>query len=238
MNTMFWVVSWGFAGWLIGILAYFGGGFLVIPRLDDKRTNKLANHYSKIAMKILGRGALVERGTKYDLYRTSHDGEKNADTFKAGGETAHVTNDTGLLATMHKKPLGLVPPPEEDVGVYVSPELGELGEIETTRKEKDEHVDDGEYVDDVTLSGDRPFATLRGYARRMVPESRSLWDLDETVDLYKQSQSLFGSSTTTQFMILIVAYSAAMLVTWVILTQAGGAAPGGGGGISVPGMGG
>jgi hypothetical protein len=59
----------------------------------------------------------------------------------------------------------------------------------------------------------------------MIPESRSLWDQDETEDLYQQSQSMFGESKTTQFMILIIAYGGASLLTWLILTNAGGAMP-------------
>lgn len=236
---------WAVAGWLIGILGYFTAGFLVhaLPAsLVDVRgkANGIANHYSKIAMKLIGRGVLVERGTKYDLYRTSHDPEKNADQFSLDGETAHVTNDTGLLSTLHKKPFGLVPPPEENVAAYVSPEIGEFGRIEAERKEQGKLRDDnGTYDGDVTLPDRRPLVQLRDYARHMIPGNRSLYDLDETIDLYKQSQRLFGESKTTQFMILIIAYGAAMLVTWLILTQAGGAVPSGGaGGVPVPPIGG
>jgi len=64
----------------------------------------------------------------------------------------------------------------------------------------------------------------------MIPGNRSLYDLDETVDLYKQSQMLFGQSKTTQFMILIIAYVAGMGAMWFIMSQGGGAS----GGSSVP----
>lgn len=228
MVNLFWIVSWAVAGWLIGILAFFIGGFAVhaIPGDNTARVNAVANHYSKIAMKLIDRAVLVERGTKYDIYRASHDPEKNADQFSLDGETAHVTNETGLLSTLHKKPFGMVPPPEEDISVYVSPEIGELGRIEANRKEQGNLRDgNGEYDGDVTLPGRRPLVQLRDYARYMIPGARSLYDLDETIDLYKQSQRLFGESKTTQFMILIIAYGAAMLVTWLILTQAGGAVP-------------
>lgn len=244
MVDVTWLVMWAVAGWLIGILVFFAGGFVVhaLPeRFFDvsKKVNGTANHYSKIAMKLLGRGVLVERGTKFDLYRTSHDPEKNADQFSLGGETAHVTNDTGLLSTLHKKPFGLVPPPDENVATYVSPEIAEFGRIEADRKEQDELRDGGVYDGDVAVPARRPLVQLRDYARHMIPGTRSLYDLDETVDLYKQSQRLFGETKTTQFMILIVAYGVAMSVTWLVLTQGGGAVPsGGGGGVPVPPMGG
>jgi hypothetical protein len=232
MVDVVWVALWAICGWLVGILLFFIGGFGAhvvkpIDRIDSmKLVNNVANHYSKIAMKIIGRAALVERGTKYGIYRTSHDPEKNADEFDLDGETAHVTNDTGLLSTLHKQPFGMVPPPEEDVACYVSPELGEFGHVESQRKEQGELRDsDGQYKDGVTLSEGRPLVQLRDYADWMIPGDRSLYDLDETVDLYKQSQRLFGESKTTQFMILIMAYGAAMLVTWLIVTQAGGSVP-------------
>lgn len=220
------LLLWAVLGWLVGILAYFTVGFIAQPIVSKSRVNSIANHYSEIAMKLLERAVLVERGTKYDIYRTSHDPEKNADTFNLDGETAHVTNDTGLLTTLHKKPLGMVPPPEEGISSYVSPEVAEFGEIEADRKEHGEIRDGGSYDPDVTLSPGRPLVQLRDYARHMIPGGRSLYDLDETIDLYQQSQKMFGSSKTTQFMILIMAYGAAMLVTWIILSQTGNAAAG------------
>ena len=230
---------WALLGWLLGILLYFIGGFFVhiVPGAQTHAVNKAAGHYSKIAMKLLNRGVLVERGTKWDLFKTSHDAEKNADTFSLDGEPAHITNETGLLSTLHGKAFGLCAPPEDDVAVYTSPEIGELGRIEAERTEKGElRDDDGEYEAHVTLSRGRPLVQLREYADRMIPGSRSLHDLDETIELYKQSQRMFGESKTTQFMILIIAYSAAMLVSWLILTNGGGTVPSGG--IPVPPIGG
>jgi len=236
-----WILLWAVAGWLIGILTYFLLGFSahlasIIPRVSKYAwINKAANHYSKVAMKLLGRGVLVERGTKYDIYRASHDAEKNADTFSLDGETAHVTNDTGLLSTLHKRPFGLVPPPEENIATYVSPELGEWGQIEARRKENNETTDEnGAYIDDIEIAATRPLVKLRDYVRYMIPGSRSLYDLDETVDLYRQSQRMFGETKTTQFMILIVAYSVGAGVVWLLISQGGG---GGDPTVSVPTLG-
>jgi len=224
-----WLILWAVAGWLIGILTYFLLGFTahiasILPRVNGHAwINKFANHYSKVAMKLLGRGVLVERGTKYDVYRASHDAEKNADTFSLDGETAHVTNDTGLLSTLHKRPFGLVPPPEDNIATYVSPELGEFGQIEAKRKENKELTDStGTYIDMIETTATRPLVKLRDYARYMIPGSRSLYDLDETVDLYRQSQRMFGQTKTTQFMILIMAYAAGAGIVWLLITQGGG----------------
>lgn len=219
------IALWFILGWLVGILIYFAGGFFLAPILPGRYINSIANHYDKTAMNLIKRAVIVERGTKFDIYQTSHDSEKNADKFTMDGEVAHVTNETGLLSTLHKKPLGMVPPPEENVACYVSPEIGEFGEIETRRKEHGDLRDSNGYNEIVDIGETRPLAQLRNYARRMVPGDRGLYDLDETVDLYKQSQRLFGSSKTTQLMILIVAYGAAMLLTWLILTQGGGTVP-------------
>jgi hypothetical protein len=240
MIGLFTFSLWLILGLLVGILVYFAGGFFVEPIIPASWTNSIAGHYDKTAMKLIKRAVIIERGTKFDIYRTSHDGEKNADEFTMDGKKAHVTNETGLLSTLHKQPVGLLPPPEENVACYVSPEIGEFGEIETNRKEHGEMQDNGNYQAVVDVSETRPLAQLRNYARRMIPGNRGLYDLDETVDLYKQSQRLFGSSKTTQFMILIIAYGAAMLITAVILTQAGGTVPvdGGGAGPSVPPVGG
>lgn len=235
MNTILWGFLWAVVGFGVGILAFFGAGLVAIA-LDDEKRNQAANYYSELAMKLLGRAALVEKGTGLDIYQAKHDPDKNADKLKMDGQTAHVSNETGLLSTLHKRDLGLVPPPEEDVSVYVSPEVGELGETESERHEKNQLRDDtGHYEPDVTLQGTRPLVRLREFARRMVPESRSLWDLDETVELYKQSQHGFMSSRTTQFMILIIAYGASSLLAWLIMTNAGGTVPSGG--VSVPGLG-
>lgn len=236
MNTIVWMLLWVIVGWLTGILAYFTGGlFALLPQCEDDLRNTVANYYSKMAMKLLGRSALVERGTKFDIFRTSHDADKNADKVTIDGNTGHVSNETGLLSVLHKQPFGLVPPPEEDIGVYVSPEIAELGRVETERREQGTlRNDGGGYEYNVSLPERRPLVKLRENARRIVRGCRSLWDLDETVELYQQSQSGFVSTQTQQFMILIVAYGAGALLTWLIVTNAGGAAPTG---ISVPGMG-
>jgi len=229
-----WLIEWSFVGLLIGMLLFFVLGFIAKPLVDIKRLNAIANYYSKLAMKLIGRSVLMERGTKFDLFSTSHDGEKGADKFDLSGTEVHVSNETNLLSTIHKKPFGLIPPPEEDLSVYVSPELGELGEIESQRKEQGTIAnDDGEYIPEVTLDPVRPLVQIKEFARRMIPESRQLYDLDETEELYKQSQRMFGESKTTQFMILLVAYGGAMLLTWLIMTNAGGAVPTG---VEVPGI--
>lgn len=232
MVNLVWIGLWAIAGWLIGILLFFIGGLLVSPLVGYARRTRIADYYSETAMKLIRRAVLVERGTKYSIYKSTHDPEKNADTFTMDGETAHVTNDTGLLSTLHKRPLGLVPPPDENIASYVSPEIAEWGQIEAERKETNTlRNDDGTYKSLVDIGYRRPLVHLRDYARRMIPGNRSLYDLDETVDLYKQSQMLFGQSKTTQFMILIIAYVAGMGAMWFIMSQGGGA---GGGGGSVP----
>jgi len=234
MTPIVWTITWGIVGFLIGILLLFIGGLLLKPVFGPERINGVANYYSQLGMKLIKRSVLIERGTKFDIYKTSHDAEKNADEFSLDGTTAHISNETGLLSTMHKKPFGLGPPPEEEQAVYVSPELGELGQLEAERIEHDADFDDkGSYISDVTLPPERPLVQLRDYARVMIPGSRSYFDLDETVELYKQSQRMFGESKTTQFMILLVAYGGAMLLTWLILTNGGGTVPTG---IEVPGI--
>jgi hypothetical protein len=225
MNTLVWGVSWGVVGWLLGILLLFVGGLLFLP-FSAERRNRVANYYSKLAMKLIGSAALVESGTKYDIYRSEKAADDNAHTVSIDGKEAHVTNETGLLSTLHKKPFGMVPPPEDNVSVYVSPGLAEFGAIETERREKDNLVDkDGAYKETVSVPTRRPTVRLREFASAMIPGTRSLWDLRETVELYKQSQSMFGDSKTTQFMIVIVAYSIGALLTWLIVTNAGGAVP-------------
>lgn len=225
MNLIIWAVLWGVAGLLLGILIFFVAGLFSLP-LSATWRNRPANYYSALAMKFLKRAALVESGTKYDIYRTSNSPDTNSDTMTIDGEDAEITNATGLLSTLHKRPFGLVPPPDDNVAVYVSPELAELGKVEKDRIESNEHLDDdGEYESTVTLPERRPTATLREYAGYLVPGNRSVWDLSETIELYKQSQSMFGSSKTTQYMILIIAYGAAALLTWLIVTNAGGSMP-------------
>jgi hypothetical protein len=225
MNTLIWGVSWAVVGWLLGILLLFVGGLLFLP-FDADRRNDIANYYSSLAMKLLGRGALVESGVKYDIYRTENAPDKNSDTMSIDGETAEVTNTTGALSTLHKKPFGLVPPPEDNVAEYVYPEFAEIGKLEKERIERDDYRDeDGNYIETMTLADKRPTSKLREYASFMIPNNRSLWDLSETVELYKQSQSLFGESKTTQFMILIIAYGIGALLTWLIVTNAGGTVP-------------
>jgi len=127
---------------------------------------------------------------------------------------------------MHGYPFGLVPPPDEEVATYVSPEVAELGRIEAERKERGELTDeDGSYNSLVTLDDRRPSAQLKHYAQRMIPGSRGLFDLSETVDLYRQSQSMFGKSRTQDLMILIIAYGGTMLLSWIVKSQAGGSIP-------------
>jgi len=233
MNVILWGVLWATAGWLTGLLVYFTAGLFTLPA-GPKLRNRAANYYSKQAMKLLGRAALIERGTKWDVFSATHDAEKNVDEVSIDGNTDHISNEAQLLSTLHKKPFGLAPPPEERESAYVSPELGELGRIDAELEEQGELKDeDGDYVDYVPISDDRPLVQLREFARRMIPGSRSVWDVDETVELYKQSQSGFTSPDTVQYMILIVAYGAGALLTWLIVTNAGGAAPTG---ISVPGI--
>lgn len=227
MNPITWGILWAIAGWLIGILLYFGGPFFLALAFDDEKRNALANHYSKIGMKLMGRAVLVERGVQYDIFKTTHKSEKGGDEFTVGDKTAHVTNETGLLSTLHGKPFGLVPPPEENVSVYVSPELAEFGKIEGERKEQGRLLDeDGNYIDEVSIPPTRPMLKLGEYVRRMVPESRPLFDLDETEELYRQSQALFGDKmSNVQLMVLVIAFGASMLVAWLVMTQAGGAVP-------------
>lgn len=236
MNMILWGVLWSIVGWLTGILVYFTAGLFTLASDNHHQRNRAANYYSRQAMKLLDRAGLVERGTKWDIYSTSHDADKNVDEITIDGNTGHVSNETGLLSTLHKQPFGLVPPPEDDRAVYVSPEVGELGRIETERQEQDELRDeDGQYQDTVELDNGRPLVQLRENAKRMIPGTRSIWDVVETVEIYKQSQSGFSTPQTQQYMILIVAYGVGALLTWLIATNAGGAAPTG---VSVPGLGG
>jgi hypothetical protein len=234
MNLWVWGFLWVVVGWLLGILIYFTGGLMTLPADNPRLRNKVASYYDKQAMKLLGRAALVERGTSWDIYSTTHASDKNVDEITIDGNTGHLSNETGLLSTLNKRPFGLVPPPEEGISTYVSPEVGELGRIEAERKEQGTLRDeDGSYQERVTVSGRRPLVQLREYASRMIPGNRSLWDLTETVELVKQSKSGFGSANTQQYMILIIAYSAAAVLSWLILTNAGGAAPTG---VSLPGI--
>lgn len=225
MNPTVWTITWSVLGWLLGILVLFIGGFATMP-MGVQMRNKVANYYSAMAMKLIGSAALVESGTKYDIYRSSKSADDNAHTVTIDGKEAHVTNESGLLSTFHKKPFGLLPPPEDNVSSWTSPEVGELGELETERREKGTlYDDDGDYKAEVTLPQRRPGVRLREFASNMIPGSQQLWDLRETEEIYKQSQSMFGESKTTQFMIIIIAYSVGSLLTWLILTNAGGAVP-------------
>lgn len=234
MNLLLWGGLWLVLGGLLGLLAYFTGGLLTLATDNDALRNKAANYYSHQAMKLLDRAALVERGTSWDIYKTHHDAERNVDEINIDDNTGHVSNNTGFLSTLHKKAFGLIAPPEDDVGEYVSPEIGELGAVETRRHEQNElRNKDGEYQPEEAISRARPFVQLREHARRMVPGSRSLWDVEETVELYKQSQTGFGSPKTQQYLILIIAYGASFLLAWLALTNAGGAAPTG---VSLPGI--
>jgi len=213
---------WFTLGVFIGLLVFFTAGFMTLP-LGVEYQHKAASYYSKLAQKLIGRSAIMERGTKWDLIDVSADPEKNADTFEIGDETAHVTNETGLLARWFKQPFGLLAPPEEDISVYLSPEIGEFGAVEVERREQgDLFGESGAYDEHVTLSDSRPLVRLREYARAMIPGSRSYFDLSEAVEIYKQSQTGFADSRTTQLMILVIAYVAGAGVTWLVVTQAGG----------------
>jgi len=233
---------WFLAGFLIGILLYFVGGFAVylVPDSVERKyewVNGVANHYSAIAMKLIQRAVLLERGTKYAIFKTSRNPEKNADEFSIGGKQAGASNETGLLSTLHGKPFGLLPPPDENVACYVSPELAEFGAEEIERREQSTLRDnDGNYNESVNIGAERPLAKLRNNVRAMIPGNRSLFDIAETVDLYKQSQSGYATPQTKQYMILVIAYGATVLLWWLVLTQAGGAVPEGG--VPVPPMGG
>jgi hypothetical protein len=122
-----------------------------------------------------------------------------------------------------KQPFGLLAPPEENVSVYLSPEIGELGAVEVQRREQGALFDaEGKYDEHVTLSERRPMVRLREYADAMIPGSRSYFDLAEAVEIYKQSQHGFADSRTTHLMILVIAYVAGAGVTWLVVTQAGG----------------
>lgn len=217
------LLLWFTLGILVGVLAFFGG-LLTLPMSAPKR-HAAAEYYTTVAQKLMGAAALVERGTGYDIFSTNHDTDKNADKVDIDGQTAHVSNETGLKSTLAKKPFGLVAPPTEDIAVYLSPEIGEFGEVESDRREHGELRDDDGYDPDVDLDPKRPMVKLRRHARAMIPGSRSLWDLSETVDLYRQSQAGFADSKSVQLMILVVAYGVGALITWLVATNAGGAAP-------------
>lgn len=221
---IFTLLLWLVLGWFVGLLLFFTAGFMSMP-LGAKWKFKAAHYYGKLAHKLLGDALIMERGTGYDIFSTSHDTDKNADKVDIDGNTGHVSNETKLKSTLYKRPFGLVPPPEENISVYVSPELGELGEIETERQEQDTLMQDGVYQEAVTLEPKRPMVRLGEFARAMIPESRSLWDLTETIELYKQSQSGFADTKTMQYMTLIIAYGVAALLGWLIATNAGGTAP-------------
>lgn len=227
------IFLWFTLGILLGILLFFAG-LLTLPLGVDKR-HTAATYYSTIGQKLIGSSVLMERGTGFDIFSTSHDPDKNADKVNIDGETGHISNETGLKSTLAKKPFGMAAPPSEDIAEYLSPEIGEFGEIENQRREHGDLVGDGgEYNETVDLDAKRPMVKLRRHARAMIPGKRSLWDLSETVDLYRQSQSGFADSKSVQLMILIIAYGVAAVLTWLVATNAGGAAPDS---ISLPSMG-
>jgi len=220
------LLLWLVLGWFLGVLIYLTAGFMTMPLDRPASQHKAASYYTKIAQKLIGRSALMERGTKFDIVSTSHDAGKNADTFNLDGDEVHAINDIGLLSHLHKKPFGLLAPPEDSIASYVSPELAEFGEVEARRREQYTIVDEeGQYVQRVTLSGQRPLVKLRGYIDAIIPGSMGLHDISETEEIYKQSQAGFADSKTVQFMILIIGYAVGAGVTWLILTNAGGAAP-------------
>lgn len=234
MNVWLWGALWLVLGGLLGVLVYFTGGLMTLASGSNQLRQRAATYYDKQAMKLLGRAGLVERGTSFDIYSTEHDPDKNVDEIDIDGKTGHPSNETGLLSTLQKRPFGLVPPPEEDIATYVSPEVAELGRIEAERESRGELRDEqGQYQATASVSRERPLVKIRGNARRMIDGSRSLWDVTETVSLWKQSQRFFKSMNTQQYLILIVAYGVSLLLAWLILTNAGGAAPTG---ISVPGI--
>lgn len=213
---------WFTLGVFIGVLVFFVWGFFTLPFSTDWQL-KAADYYTKIAQRLIGRSGLLERGTKWDLISIEKDAEKNADTFELGDDTAHVTNETGLLSHWFKQPFGLLPPPDGNRAVYVSPELGELGETEVQRREQDTMYDDADqYQTDVALPARRPGIRLREYVQAMIPGTRSYFDLAETIEIYKQSQSGYVSSKTVKYMIWLMAYGLGAGVTWLVMTQAGG----------------
>lgn len=216
---------WFTLGWFIGLLVYFTWGFMTMPFGVQKR-QYAANYYTKIAQKLIGRSGLMERGTKWDLISLSEDSEKNADKFELGDDTAHVTNDTGLLSRWFKQPFGLLAPPDANVASYLSPEVAEAGAVEVERREQDTVTDsEGSYVEEVTLAATRPLVQLRESAAAMIPGNRSYFDLSESEDLYKQSQRGFGEKVNPyNLMIVIIAYAVGAGLTWLVVTQAGGAA--------------
>jgi len=207
------------------VFIFLTGGLFTLPLDRPNWHQKAATYYTKVAQKLIGRAALIERGTKWDIVSTTHDAGKNADTFDLDGHEAHVTNDTGLLSHFHKQPFGLLPPPQDNVASYVSPEIAEFGEIEVRRQEQNENMNEDGYISDVTLEERRPLVRLREFADAMIPGSMGLHDVSEIEEIYIQSQSGFTDAKTVQFMILIVAYAVGAGMTWLVLTNAGGVAP-------------
>jgi len=223
---LFTLLLWLTLGVFIGLGIFFTGGFLTLALDRPGLQYRVAAYYSTLAHKLLGRSVLVERGTEFDIFSATHEAGKNADRFSLDGDTVHVTNDTGLLSHVYKKPFGLVAPPEDDAASYVSPEIAEFGEIEVQRREQNALVDeDGQYVSDLELPGTRPTVTLREFVAAMLPGSRSLADLSETEEIYKQSQAGFRDSKSVQLMIILIAFGVGSGLAWLVLTNAGGAAP-------------
>lgn len=234
-GMLIWLIEWSLVGFLLGVLVFSIGGLLLAPFVSIETANKIAHYYSKIAQKIIGRSGLMEHGSKFELLSGTHESGKNADRFKVGDDIIHVTNQSGLRSTLYKQPFGLIPPPDDDRAEYVSPELAELGEKEAEREEKGTIENDGNYVEEVTLPPKRPLVQIRDYAARMIPGTRKMWDLYETEEIYKFSQSLFSDTKVMDLMVFIIAYSVASLLTWIFLTNGGGTIPETT--INVPGMG-
>jgi len=228
------LLLWLTLGWFLGVFLYLTAGFVTLPVNKPGWTHSAATYYTKVAQKLIGRSALMERGTKWDIVSTTHDAGKNADTFDLDGDEAHATNDTGLLSHFHKQPFGLLPPPEDGVASFVSPEIVEFGEIEVQRREQNTlrtKGGAGVYDEEVTLPDHRPLVRLREYADAMIPGSMGLHDVSEIEEIYIQSQAGFTDSSTVRLMLLIVAYGGGALMTWLILTNAGGTVPTG---VDVP----
>lgn len=226
VNFVMWVITWGIVGWLVGILGFFVGGILVAPFVSPEKVNSIASWYDKIAIKISGLSGIMDRGSKFDILSGTHKSGLNADEYKLDDKIIHVTNETGLRSTMHTEPFGLIAPPEDDRSTYVSPELAEFGEFEARREENGTLTDEtGQYIDEITLPEVRPLVQLQDFAARLVPGTRSMQDLDETIDLYQQSQSLFGQSKVEDLLVFLGGYVVGSILIWIIMTNAGGTIP-------------
>jgi len=80
------LLLWLTLGWFLGIFVYLTAGFVTLPVDKPGWTHAAADYYTKVAQKLIGRSALIERGTKWDIVSTTHDAGKNADTFDLDGD--------------------------------------------------------------------------------------------------------------------------------------------------------